>query len=224
MNDIVSHTFNLGVTTVTYTVTDALGLSAECSFTVTVEDNTRPTAICQNISVTLDINTGTVSVTEADINNGSFDNCGIASIEAAATFDCTNLGPNNVVLTVTDNAGNTGTCTAIVTVNYAVVPDPLATPQTDVVCDDEATSIVLTNNIPGTTWTWTVSSSSEITGASADQSGLLSAISQTLSNSDTLAHYITYSITPRVYGTCNLPAITADAWVNPIPEIPSQPG
>ncbi len=144
INDINSQTFNLGVTTVTYTVTDALGLFAECSFTVTVEDNTRPYSNLPGIFLfILDINTGTVSVTEADINNGSFDNCGIATVEAAATFDCTNLGPNNVVLTVTDNAGNIGTCTAIVTVNYAVVPDPVATPQTDVVCDDEATSIVL---------------------------------------------------------------------------------
>ena len=40
INQIGSHIFNLGVTTVTYTVTDAIGLSATCSFTVTVNDNT----------------------------------------------------------------------------------------------------------------------------------------------------------------------------------------
>ncbi len=56
-----AYTFNLGVTTVTYIVTDALGLSDECSFTVTVEDNTDPTAVCRNIDVQLDINTGTAN-------------------------------------------------------------------------------------------------------------------------------------------------------------------
>ena len=40
INNLTNHTFNLGITTVTYTVTDAFGLSATCSFTVTVNDNT----------------------------------------------------------------------------------------------------------------------------------------------------------------------------------------
>ena len=35
INNMTSNTFNLGVTTVTYTVTDAFGLSATCAFTVT---------------------------------------------------------------------------------------------------------------------------------------------------------------------------------------------
>ena len=42
-------------------------------------DSTPPTAVCQDITVQLDAN-GTVSITAADIDGGSFDNCGIASI------------------------------------------------------------------------------------------------------------------------------------------------
>ena len=46
INNLTSYTFNAGVTTVTYTVTDAGGLSASCSFTVTVVDNIPPTITC----------------------------------------------------------------------------------------------------------------------------------------------------------------------------------
>jgi gliding motility-associated-like protein/uncharacterized repeat protein (TIGR01451 family) len=220
LNNISSHIFSMGVTTVTYTVTDALGESASCSFTVTVTDDTDPVAICRDISVDLDIETGTVSITAGDINNGSFDNCGIASMEIDVTdFDCTNLGPNAVTLTITDFSGNISTCTATVTVNYAVIPNPTAVPAADVICDGETISLVLTNNIPGTTWTWTVNSPTEITGASGDDSGELSVIEQTLNNSDKVVHNVIYTIIPQVYGLCNLMPFTAEVWVNPTPEI-----
>ncbi|MBE0668836.1 MAG: hypothetical protein IH593_14340, partial [Bacteroidales bacterium] len=137
------------------------------------------------------------------------------------TFDCTDLGPNNVVLTVTDNAGNSDECTSVVTVHYEVAPVPVVTPQTDIICSGEETTLILSNNIPVTTWTWTVISSSEISGASDDQTGTLSAIRQILTNSERNAHAITYTITPTLYGACALAPVTADVWVNPVPEIHS---
>ena len=173
INDLNSYTFNLGVTTVTYTVTDALGESASCSFTVTVTDNIDPTAVCRNIDVNLDLNTGTANITAAEIDGGSFDNCGIASMAIDVTsFDCSDLGANNVILTVTDNFGNTGTCTAIVTVHYANAPQPVVTPQSDVICSGETINLALTNNLPNTTWTWTVNSPNGISGTSDDNTGL----------------------------------------------------
>ncbi len=148
------------------------------------------------------------------------DNCGIASIVADITaFDCTDLGTNNVILTVTDNAGNTDACTAVVTVSYAVVPNPIVIPPTDVICSGETINLALTNNIPGTTWTWTVNSPNGITGTSGDNTGQLTSINQTISNSADVAHHVVYTITPRVYGTCNLADITANVWVNPVPHI-----
>jgi gliding motility-associated-like protein len=124
-----------------------------------------------------------------------------------------------VTLIVTDIYDNVGTCTAIVTVHYAVIPNPVVTPAADVVCDKETTNLTLTNNIPNTTWTWTVNPSPGISGASNDDSGLHSSIIQTLSNSDYIAHNVIYTITPRLYGQCNLATISADIWVNPKPEI-----
>jgi gliding motility-associated-like protein/uncharacterized repeat protein (TIGR01451 family) len=220
INDIDSFRFNLGVTTVTYTVTDRLGLSATCSFTVTVEDNTAPTAICQDIEIDLDLATGIATITAADIDGGSFDNCTIASIEASRTqFDCTDLGANTVILTVTDAAGNISTCEATVTINYAVNPNPTVTPDNTVICNGETINLALTSQIPATTWTWHVNSPAEITGAADDNTGTQTTISQTLFNSTTGARQLIYNITPRVYGACDLEHINATVWVNPIPEM-----
>ena len=113
---------NIGANVVTLTVTDPSGNSAMCSSTVTVEDNVDPVAICQPITVQLDA-TGNATITATDIDNGSNDACGIASTTIdISTFDCSNVGPNTVTLTVTDNNGNVSTCTATVTVEDNVAP------------------------------------------------------------------------------------------------------
>ncbi|MFZ2286037.1 MAG: gliding motility-associated C-terminal domain-containing protein, partial [Bacteroidales bacterium] len=220
INDLTNHTFSLGVTTVTYTVTDALGLSDNCSFTVTIEDNTPPIAICEDIEIFLDLATGRATITPEDIDGGSTDNCRIATLSASRTdFDCTDLGANSVILTVTDGAGNTSTCTANVTVRYTVDPNPIVTPDNDVICNGETINLALTSQIPSTTWTWTVNTPAGITGASDDNSGQLTTISQTIFNSADVARQLIYNITPRVYGACDLEHITANVWVNPVPEI-----
>ncbi len=114
--------FPLGNTTVTWTVTDTSGNKATCTQIVTVLDQTLPTAICKNISVNLNA-AGTASITAADINDNSTDNCGIASLVASKTsFDCTNLGANSVTLTVTDTSGNVSYCTATVTIVDVTLP------------------------------------------------------------------------------------------------------
>ncbi len=109
-------TFPRGVTTNTFVATDPNGNTDTCTFTVTVSDTTRPVAICQNVTVTLD-GSGNASVTAAQINNGSTDNCGIQTISVSPnTFTCANIGANTVTLTVSDSAGNSNTCNATVTV------------------------------------------------------------------------------------------------------------
>ncbi len=84
-------------------------------------DVTAPTAICKNITVALDP-TGNVTITPADIDNGSSDACGIDNLAISqSSFTCADIGPNQVTLTVTDNAGNQSTCTATVTVAPAAI-------------------------------------------------------------------------------------------------------
>ena len=113
---------DVGANTVTLTVTDNNGNTNTCTATVTVEDNVAPTATCQSMTAQLDAS-GNTTITGADIDNGSSDACGIASLSASPnTFSCTDVGANTVTLTVTDNNGNTNTCTASVTVEDNVAP------------------------------------------------------------------------------------------------------
>ncbi|MBB78762.1 MAG: hypothetical protein CL844_07140, partial [Crocinitomicaceae bacterium] len=114
--------FPLGITNVIWTATDNNGNIIECSQTVTVIDTIAPTAICQNINAYLDLS-GNVSITANDIDGGSFDNCGNINLSASNTnFTCTNLGDNNITLTVTDINGNASACGAIVTVIDTISP------------------------------------------------------------------------------------------------------
>jgi gliding motility-associated-like protein len=109
-------TFSAGVTNVVYTFTDAAANTSTCSFTVIVNDSELPVALCKNISVLLDA-FGNATITAAQVDNGSSDNCGIASTSVTPnTFNNSDIGPNTVTLTVTDNSGNISTCNAIVTV------------------------------------------------------------------------------------------------------------
>ena len=116
--------FNVGTTTVTVTAVDASNNTSSCTFDVTVNDETPPTASCKDLTLQLDAN-GNTSITTSDIDNGSNDACGIASLDASQTnFNCSHVGTNTVVLTVTDNNGNVSTCNSTVTVEDNV--DPVA--------------------------------------------------------------------------------------------------
>ena len=97
-------------------MTDAGGNIATAIQNVLVEDNEPPVALGQNIFATLDA-FGNVSISAADVDGGSSDNCEIASRAIDITdFNCGDIGENDVTLTVTDNNGNVSSSTAIVTV------------------------------------------------------------------------------------------------------------
>src|SRR5690606_31371632 len=67
--------------------------------------------------------TGSASITAAEIDNGSSDSCGIASMTLSQyDFDCSHVGDNTVTLTVTDLNGNMETATANVTVEDVTAP------------------------------------------------------------------------------------------------------
>lgn len=105
-----------GSATVTFTVTDAAGNTATSSATFTIQDTTPPTAVCQDVTVEFDAY-GNVSTTADDVDNGSSDACGGVTLSLSQVdFNCTDLGANTVTLTVTDDCGNSSTCTATVTV------------------------------------------------------------------------------------------------------------
>ncbi|MFM7399922.1 MAG: HYR domain-containing protein, partial [Bacteroidota bacterium] len=108
--------FNRGVTTLTYSVSDLSGNTTGCAYQITILDQEPPLAVCRNAVVMLNAN-GWGVLSEPVVNNGSDDACGIASYQLSqSVFDCGDLGARTVVLTVTDVAGNTATCSSQVTV------------------------------------------------------------------------------------------------------------
>ncbi len=115
-------------------------------------DSTPPAAVCQNISVTPNVGTGTVTITASQVDGGSTDNVGIASLSVSPnTFTCANIGtPVTVTLTVTDTSNNVSTCTATVT----VLPNAVATfTQVNPICSGGSFTLPTTSN-NGTTGTW----------------------------------------------------------------------
>ena len=136
-------TFAVGTTTVNVTATDASGNVSTGSFTVTVNDVTAPAVVTRNVTVTL-VN-GTAQVTADQVNNGSTDACGIASISLSRKlFSCATLGANPVILTVTDVHGNVASASAVVTVVGSIpTPTILVTPSSSVYTGGVATSLYL---------------------------------------------------------------------------------
>ena len=128
------------IITRTWTYTDACGNPASVSQIITVDDNTAPIALCQDITVQLD-GTGNATIVPADIDNGSSDNCGIAIMTLdISSFDCSNLGPNTVILTVEDGCGNQSSCSATVTVEDNILPT-IACPGDRAVRQQQATAV-----------------------------------------------------------------------------------
>ncbi|MCB9195748.1 MAG: HYR domain-containing protein [Flavobacteriales bacterium] len=172
-------TYNVGTTTVTWTVTDVNGNTATCPQVVTVTDNEDPvvTSCAANVIVNADpsscaaagVSLGTPTVT---------DNCGIATTtnNAPSSFP---VGTTTVTWTITDVNGNDVTCSQSVTVNDTqdptiTCPAPVTTTADAGVCyasgvnlgtpvtNDNCGVASVTNNAPATfpvgttTVTWTV--------------------------------------------------------------------
>ena len=113
---------DLGSNNITLNVNDVNGNTSSCTSVVTVIDTISPTAVCQNINVYLD-GAGSASIVASDVDGGSSDNCGAITLSASgASFNCADLGPNSITLTVDDGNGNTSNCVAIVTVLDTISP------------------------------------------------------------------------------------------------------
>ncbi|MCB0608823.1 MAG: hypothetical protein KDD12_14000 [Lewinella sp.] len=97
------------------------GIDEDCSGTAAADD-VPPTAICRPVTVQLDAN-GMGTTSEAAVDNGSNDDCGIQSaVLSRQSFSCSDVGANTVTLTVTDANNNASTCTATVFVEDDINP------------------------------------------------------------------------------------------------------
>jgi hypothetical protein len=112
----------LAAGTYTVTVSTPANGTASTSVVIAAEDRIAPTVRARDIAVLLDAN-GNARILSEQVDNGSTDNCSVASVTVTpSAFTCANLGPNSVVLTVTDASGNTSTANAVVTVVDRILP------------------------------------------------------------------------------------------------------
>lgn len=117
---------DVGNQTVTLTCWDAAGNMSQCTTTVRVRDVTAPVALCR-ASLTVNLNSnGYACLRACDVNYGSYDNCGIASMSLSPSeFRCCDVGTRQVVLTCYDADGNSAQCTTYVQVRDVTAPTAL---------------------------------------------------------------------------------------------------
>jgi hypothetical protein len=114
--------FPVGTTPVAVVVTDIHGNTNACSFTVTVNDTEKPTAICP-VNIVQSNDPGLCSAVVSFNIPSNWDNCGIASVVATpASGSIFPVGTNLVTVVVTDIHGNSNACSFTVTVNDTEKP------------------------------------------------------------------------------------------------------
>ena len=108
---------DVGMNTVTLTVTDNNNNVSTCTAKVTVEDNIPPMAMCKpEVWVRLD-KEGNAHITPEWVDNGSSDACGISYMQLSQeVFDCSHVGRRNITLTVVDVNGNSASCETVLNV------------------------------------------------------------------------------------------------------------
>lgn len=103
---------------VTLHVQDYYGNTGTCTTAVTVVDTISPTITCP-ADISQSVDEGLCTASDIDLGEPiTADNCGVADVsnDAPSTYS---MGNNTVTWTLTDNSGNTATCTQ----NVSIVPE-----------------------------------------------------------------------------------------------------
>lgn len=137
----------------------------------------------------------------------------------AQTLTATGTSAGTAVYSITLSADGCAGIPLTVTVTINPVPVVTATPTSQTICTGDTSSIVLTSNVAGTTFTWTASQ----LGVSGGADGGGDTISQILSATGTVPGVITYTITPNAPGDCPGLPITVAITVNPDPIVTATP-
>ena len=123
-----------------------------------------------------------------------------------------------IIYKITPSNGSCSGAATNLVVTVRPVPDAFAADQT--ICSGQTTSLTITNpnNVSGTTFGWSVFSTTNITGASP-VTGTGTSINQTLKSADgTTVGTVVYRITPFINGCPGTP-YDATVTVNPVPVI-----
>lgn len=128
LNDASGTIFNIGTSTIQYTITDSSGNSSTCNFTVTVNDDELPTIACPGNILTPNDASSCSALVNGIAPFGLGDNCGIDSVSYVLTGTTTgsglndasgtvfNVGVSTVTYFIADVNGNVDSCSFMITV------------------------------------------------------------------------------------------------------------
>ena len=113
---------NLGLNLVTYTIADANNNQSSVILNISILDTIRPVLNAQNRTIYLDAS-GNAILTPAMVNNGSTDNVAVTQLQLSKTnFNCSNIGINQVSLTISDMSNNQTSALVNITVIDTIKP------------------------------------------------------------------------------------------------------
>ena len=190
-------------TTVTLTVTDTNGNQNTCTFDVTTVDTTNPTISCA-ADQTQSNDTGSCDALVTVIAPTTSDFCGVASVtndfngtsDASGTYP---VGTTTVVWTVTDDSGNTATCSMDITVTDDENPQ-ITCPADISVTGTSGAGAVVTYTTPVGTDNCTGATTTQIAGLPSGSTFPLGTTTNTFEVEDTAGNTTSCSFTVEVTG------------------------
>ncbi|MFM7629552.1 MAG: PKD-like domain-containing protein, partial [Algoriphagus sp.] len=235
------------VQTLTYTVTPTSGAAGNCvgaTFQVVVTVNPKPSvttpqsiAVCSNTPITYAptqgngniIPTGTQYSWTIKTNNASLTGQSAQPTAQASftqTLKNTTTTPQTIIYELTPKSG---TCIGSpFDLSVQVNPTPEIANKTASICSAETFSITPSHAgseiVPtGTTYTWTVTPSNNVSGETAEATPQTS-ISQQLTNTSNQVQTVTYTVTPTsgAAGNCVGQTFQVSVTVNPKPAIANE--
>ena len=135
----------------------------------------------------------------------------------------TNSTTTSITLNYTVTPSFSGCTGTAITVPITVKPKPIATalPNTQSICSGSTSSVSLSSNVSGTTFTWLTVSNANILGESTTAQSS-SNINNTLTNLTTSPITLNYTVIPDAFG-CTGTGITVPIIVNPNPIVTANP-
>jgi gliding motility-associated-like protein len=210
-----------------YTITPTAGSCAGVPVVVNVTVTPIPSVTATPSSQIICSNNATAITLTSNIAGSTFawtvNQTGISGASAstgsviAQTLSTTGTTLGTAVYTITPSANSCNGAPIVVTVSVNPTPTITATPGTQTLCSGNASSISLTSNVAGTTFSWTVTQTN-VTGASAASGA---SIAQTLSTTTTTSSgTAVYTITSSA-NSCGGSTQTVTVTVNPTPVMTS---
>ena len=228
------------VQTLTYTVTPTSPGSPGCTgsnFTITIAVNPRPSiinktpaAICSGSAFSVTPLTGSgelvpIGTTYSWVVSTNSNVTGQSNLNAQSSIGqtLTNLSNTNQILTYTVTPTSSLGCEgASFTVSVTIKPGVTIANKNLPICSVttfDGTPTNVTDIVPeSTTYTWTVTSNSNITGAS-NVNALQGTVGQLLTNTSSATQSVTYTVLPTLSNGCAASLFTIIVNVNPKPAI-----